>query len=311
MAQQTETRGHGSAGGDRGPALAILATAPRPGLVLTGACPPLRPAEAAGLQTAWLKHLVQELPGVAVVLCGRPADALPMLRYFAGPGVELQPWPEPGHGPVGLDALQRAAAALLDGVQAPVLVRTADTPDVAAATVLACLDAARDGHAVLGRDQRGAAWLLAAPDRAALARTPRRGPWARSVQHGDDLALLLQERLGPDRAEPLTLPVRDLQAALRFYECVFATELLATDGQTATLAGPAFRLRLAARGTSFHPNGLRLPVRDCRALAAALAPHRVVLAGDEPDAGRGAGNAFTATDACGNRLTFVDDHAAP
>lgn len=307
MAHQTESHGPGS-----GPALAVLATAPRPGLVLVAACPPLRAAEAAGLQTAWLKQIVQELPGVAVYLCGRPADAAPMLRYFAGPGVELRAWHDTHRGPMTRDVLARAAAELFAAGHAPVLVRTADTPDVDPAALSTCLDAARQGACVLGRDQRGAAWLLAAPAAAALATaTPQPGPWARSVQHLDDLDLLWQERLGPDRAAPPTLPVHDLQASLRFYEVVFGAALLANDGELATIEGPALRVRLAARGPSPVANGLLLPCTDAAALAAALAPHRVVAAGDELAPRIGGGRAVTATDPDGHRLCFVEAGFAP
>jgi hypothetical protein len=74
MRDQTETNAAGSgAAAGRGPALVIVAEAPRPGNVLTGLCPPLRHGEAAALQTAWLKGIAQPLPGVAVWLFGRPA----------------------------------------------------------------------------------------------------------------------------------------------------------------------------------------------------------------------------------------------
>jgi glycosyltransferase A (GT-A) superfamily protein (DUF2064 family) len=199
MAHQTESQGRGSAGAGRGPALVVLATAPRPGLVLPGTCPPLRAAEAAGLQTAWLKEIAQELPGTAVHLCGRPADALPMLHYFAGPGVELHEWRSDHRGAMVRDVLARAAAEAFAAGHRPVLVRTADTPDVDRATLLACLDAARRGDCVLGRDQRGAPWLLAAADADASANARARpGPWARCVSDAMDLWLLLHERLGAD-----------------------------------------------------------------------------------------------------------------
>jgi len=306
MAHQTETGERGSGRPGRGPAIAVLATAPRPGLVLTGCCPPLRAAEAAGLQTAWLKQIAQELPGVAVHLCGRPADALPMLAYFAGPGVELREWQSEHRGSMRREVLVHAAAELCAAGHAPVLVRTADTPDVASATLLACLEAARHGDCVLGRDQRGAPWLLAAADAAALARAASRpGPWARSVHDATDLGLLWHERLGAEAAPPL-LPVPDLQAALRFHEVVFGTELVATDGHQATIAGPRFRLRLAAQGPQFVPNGLLLPCDDAAAVAAELADRGAIAAGDELAPRIGGGRAVTATDGCGNRLTFVD-----
>lgn len=303
MADQTESSGGGSAA-VRGAAVAIVATAPRPGLALPNACPPLSPAEAAGLQTAWLKAIVGELPGVRVYLCGRPADALPMLRYFAGPGVELREWAWDGRGPVTRAALAECAAARFAEGHAPVLVRTAETPDVPVATVLACVEAARHS-AVLGRDQRGEPWLLGGPDPAALAdAAPAQAPWARSVQDHDDLLRLWGERERDDAA-PWALPVRDLQAALRWYETVLGAELVARDESTATLRCVGQRLRLEAVGATFAPNGLCLPCRDPAAVAAAAAAHHAVRRGDAPAPRIGGGIAATVTDDSGNRLCFA------
>lgn len=302
MGDQTESSATGSGAG---PAMAIVAVAPRPGLAVRGACPPLTDAEAAGLQTAWLKQIAQELPGVAVRLYGRPADALPMLRYFAGPGVDLHEWrPRAGSA---RDQLAAVAGELHAAGHAPVLVRTADTPDVTTATLFACLDAARQGSCVLGNDQRGEPWLLACADAASLAtETPRRGPWARSVQDAHDLQLLWHERLGDDADEPATLPVRDLQAALRFYEVAFAAELHGRDDRSATIATPWWQLRLLARGPQFAANGLLLPCEDTVALAARLEPHGGIRAGCGPAPRIGGGSDLIATDPDGNRLRCVD-----
>lgn len=314
MVDQTESSGGGSAT-MRGAAVAIVATAPRPGLALPDACPPLSPAEAAGLQTAWLKAIAGELPGVAVHLCGRPADALPMLRYFAGPGVELRPWNWTGRGAVSLAALAECAAARFAEGHAPVLVRTADTPDVPVETLLACVEAARRG-AVLGRDQRGAPWLLGGPDTASLADpAPTEAPWARSVQDHADLLHLWRERSaghehgagsehGAD-AVPPTLPVHDLQASLRWYETVLGGELLGRDEGTATLRCRGRRLRLAAVGSTFAPNGLCFSCEDPAAVAAAASAHGAVRRGDGPAPRIGGGIAATVTDDNGHRLCFA------
>ncbi|MEO6595773.1 MAG: hypothetical protein ABIP94_13560, partial [Planctomycetota bacterium] len=150
MVHQTESGARGSSGPGgtgKGAALAILATAPRPGLVLQELCPPLMPSEASALQTAWLKHIVRELPGASVFLYGRPADALPMLRYFAGPGVELREWPganEPGT----VESMATVAGELFAEGYGPVLVRTMDAPEPTEAVLLACLRAAARGDLV-------------------------------------------------------------------------------------------------------------------------------------------------------------------
>ena len=306
MARQTETGTAGSGG--RGPALAILATAPRPGLVLPGLCPPLLPAEAAALQTAWLKRFCTELPGVAVYLFGRPADALPMLRYFAGPGVELREWQADERR---VDAMSEVARGLFAEGYSPVLVRTADVPDALEADVLACAAAAASGDVVMAPDQCGQPWLFGFPDAArTTARPTRRGPWARRIRDADDLALLLHERRPPGGDAP-TLPVRDVQAALRFYETVFAAELVARDAASATVAAAAFTLRLAARGPEHRPNGLRLRAADLDLLAELPLAHGCVAAGDGIAPRIGGSIDFTVADPDGNRLCFWSAAPAP
>jgi catechol 2,3-dioxygenase-like lactoylglutathione lyase family enzyme len=324
MPHQTDSAPPGSSRPGRGPALAILATAPRPGLVLQGACPPLRPAEAAALQTAWLKGIAQELPGAAVVLFGAPADALPMLRYFAGPGVELREWRARGDARGQIDPFSAAALELFEVGHAPVLVRTADAPEPTTADLLGCLVAAAAGEFVWAPDQRGEPWLVGLPTpvhaaalhnahrRAAelpaallalgLPAAVRRGPWTRTVLDDTDLTMLLHERT-PAAGDP-TLPVQDLQAALQFYEHAFGTELLSRDDRQATVRGPGFTVRLRQVGPGGRRNGLWLPCNDPRAAAAALDGRAPIAELDLPQDLAGGGCDFTATDLDGNRLTF-------
>lgn len=284
-------------------------------MVLQGCCPPLTPAEAGALQTAWLKQIVQELPGAAVVLFGRPDDAMPMLRYFAGPGVELRAWP--ATAPV-VDPMLAAADALFAADHGPVLVRSADAPQPQQEELLACLAATARGDLVLAPDQRGAPWLCGFADRSqvqALARAGaqrralgsdvvvRRGPWARTVQDADDLELLLHERRGTTNGPP-RLPVRDLQSALQFFETVFEAELLARDGRSASIETPTFALHLEQRGTAFLANGLCFSVAAPESLFASLRHHDIVAPGDHPAVATDGLRDFTVTDPSGNRLTF-------
>ncbi len=306
MPQATVSGTSGSNAPASGAALGILATAPRPGLVLTGLVPSLTAAEAAALATAWMKVLVAELPGVAVQLFGRPADAMPMLRYFAGPGVTPCVWDEPGTARPDRAAMLRALTTLLDRGHAPVAVRVPDAPDTTEADVVACLQAAAHDP-VEALDQRGEPWLLAAPDRDAIldlaaGRPARRGPWARTVRVFDDLVLLAHER-DPARGAP-TLPVRDLQAALRFYESVFAAELLARSDTFAFLGIGAARITLQARGLDFVKNGVRIPCDDPSSMIV-RAREDHALDESTPDGDRiGGGKDATATDQDGNRITF-------
>lgn len=316
MAQPTETAGRGSPPTGKGPVLALLATAPRPGLSLRGCCPPLTPAEAGALQTAWLKSAAQELPGATVLLYGQPLDALPMLKYFAGPGVELRPHRfQPGVG--GQEPIQALAAELFAEGFGPVLVRLCDVPDVIDADLQACLAATLHGRLVLAPDQRGQAWLTGFADAGQLTafaladahQLPlQRGPWRRTIRHGDDLTHLLHERLGTD-AGPAELGVRNLQASLQFYDVVLGAELLAREPGRARLGfgderragGP---LVLVERGAGFVPNGLCRHVADLVAWRDRLGAHQVVRPGDELGAAVDGIRDFTLTDPCGNRLTF-------
>lgn len=328
MADQTESPTGGSTPAPRGPALAILATALRPELVPPGLCPPLRPAEAAALQTAWLKQIAQALPGAAVYLFGRPADAMPMLRYFAGPGVELRPWHAAADAQGPIDPLTVAATELFAAGHGPVLVRAANVPDARDEDLQACLAAARRGEVVWCPDQHGAPWLLALPqpfdaalphlaqrrtDRLAAAaqrlaretgkpvRTVRRGPWARAVTTAHDLELLLAERT--DDAVR-TLPVADVQAALQFYATVFGCDVDGRWPDGANVRDGAFAVRLVRRPDDLQANGLCTVVDDLAPWQARCAEHGCIAAGDERCEPIGGGMAFTATDPDGNRLTF-------
>ena len=228
--------------------------------------------------------------------------------------------------------MAHAAMELLAEGYGPVVVRTADTPDPRPADLLACVEAARRGELVVAGDQRGSTWLVGLPAAAqaeallaaardlrglpaALARMSpdrpiaiRRGPWARTVQNPDDLALLLHERRPPGGEAP-ALPVRDLQAALRFYEVVFAGSLAAQSRTAATVTFAGAAVQLVARGSDFLANGLCVRSPDLAALAARAAPHGCIGPGDGLAIGVGGGSDFTATDQDGNRLTFVG--AAP
>jgi catechol 2,3-dioxygenase-like lactoylglutathione lyase family enzyme len=329
MARPTETSSAGSRA--RGAALGVLATEPRPGLVLAELCPPLDPGEAAALQTAWLKRIVQALPGAAVYLCGGPDDAAPMLRYFAGPGVELRA--RRGGDP----AAQFAAAGreLLAAGHDPIALCTADTPNAHDRDRLACLDAARSGAVVAAPDQRGRTWLLAMPAAAAalldalpaglahddvraaalrLGCPTERGQWARSVREPLDLELLWRERKAADAAafdgciEPPALFVRDLQAALQYYETRLGCELAAREERCATVVLEGLAVRLRGAGPAFAANGLRLPCRDVEALARTFAARgvRPAAAADAPADTVGGGRDATFADQDGNRLCFAE-----
>lgn len=339
MRPQTETTPGGSTGSGRGPALAWIATAPRPGLVLERLCPPLDPAEAAALQTAWLKRLVQPVPGVATLLYGTPTDALGMLRYFAGPGIELRPQPAGDRREV----LALCFAELFAAGFAPVAVRNCVTPEAGPGAVAAALQEAARGSVVLAPDQHGDCWLIAlphpvpelfrdGPDQASagtwsallaqratqLGLRAATGATAIAVRDAEDLWQLWRDR-GAGASRPRlrravpVLPVHNLQAALQFYEVQFGCELLARDEVSATIARDGFVGRLrAGRDDTDCAAGRReggaptvdIEVADITAFAAELRARQVDATPLAADSG-GHAAGFEVQDPDGNTLRFL------
>ena len=67
-----------------GPALAFFAKVPMAGQVKTRLCPPLTPAEAAGLYRGFLEDLLEPMPGISTYCYGWPAGELDRLPCPAG-----------------------------------------------------------------------------------------------------------------------------------------------------------------------------------------------------------------------------------
>lgn len=192
----------------------ILGKVPRAGFAKVRLSPPLQPEEASALYGAWLRRLVQPMPGIATYFAGYPVEAVSVLRHFAGPGVTLVPAPGDRFG-ARCDAV--IAAALTAG-HAPVAVRGTDAPDAGDDAVRACLSLAAPGRLVLAPDQRDGFWCVvvsvAAPQlfasgdgngagraavaerAAALGLEVRLGPSAWRVDSHRDLAALWLERAG-------------------------------------------------------------------------------------------------------------------
>ena len=68
-------------------AVAYFAKAPRPGQVKTRLCPPLTPAEAAGIYAGFLRDLLVPVAGARTLVYGWPADGLEEM-------LPLEVWPE-------------------------------------------------------------------------------------------------------------------------------------------------------------------------------------------------------------------------
>jgi catechol 2,3-dioxygenase-like lactoylglutathione lyase family enzyme len=321
--------------------LVFLATAPRPGAVGDGFCPPLRPEEAAAVHAAWLRRIVQPIPGIATFLHGHPPNGLEMLRYFAVPGVELR-------AQRGADRWARLAASFEDAFAAgyaPVAVRSTEAPDAGIAEIEAAFAQSRPGRIVLAPDQRDGFWLavLAAPCpelfsglgdvplAAARERVAARarelglevaaGPVAHAVHTWADLQQLAELRGGAPPpaagrgAEPMrlrqaipVLPVRNLQAAKQWYEVQLGCELVVDSPRYAGMRRGAMEIHLSVcdEVASGGLSGCRVEVAGIDALYAELQPRDILHAHgglrDQPWGFR----EFTVVDCDGNAITFAE-----
>lgn len=306
-----------------------------------GLCPPLLPEEAAGLYAAWLRRIVQPLPGVATFLYGEPRGGLEVLRYFAVPGVELR---EQGPG----DRWARLAdcfAALFAAGHGPVAVRTTDAPEAGAGEVKAAFAQSRAERIVLAPDQRGGVWLvvLAAPCpalftglEAVVADTARDrlavraralglevvlGPVAHEVHDWADLERLASLRSGAaptsaaTAAEPLrfartipVLPVRNLQAAKQWYEVQLGCELVVdSDGYAGMRRGQIeIHLSQCQDAASGGQSGCRVEVAGIDALWEELRPRDILRAHGELRDQPWGFREFTVVDCDGNAITFAE-----
>lgn len=147
-----------------GPALIVLAKAPRPGRSKTRLCPPCTPEQAAALAAAALADTMRAVEGApagrrVLVLEG---DAAPWRR----PGWEILP-----QRGAGLD--ERLAAAFAD-VGGPAVLIGMDTPQVTPALLGAALRRLAVDEAVLGPAPDGGYWAvgLRRPDPEAFLGVP-------------------------------------------------------------------------------------------------------------------------------------------
>ena len=133
-------------------AVAVMAKAPVPGRVKTRLCPPCTPGEAAGLAEAALTDTLAALAGVAAER-----------RILALDGT-AGPWLPPGIEVVAQQGrtLDERIAAVLDGLDEPVLLIGMDTPQAGPAVLDAALARLAEGgvDAVLGRAADGGWWAL-------------------------------------------------------------------------------------------------------------------------------------------------------
>ncbi len=182
------------------PAVVYFAKAPRPGQVKTRLCPPLTPAEAAGLYAGFLRDLLVPVAGVRTLVYGWPGDGLEELRALVGQGLPSGLEVRPQHG----DDLFARMAGCFDELfregHGPVLIRNTDSPDLTMERITVALERCQPGRVVLGPDLGGGYYLIALAEPC--------GQLLHGVRGGDygDFASLRR------RAEQLGLEVIELPA---------------------------------------------------------------------------------------------------
>jgi len=158
---QTDPESSGSPGRGlppgTGPAVAYFAKVPRPGAVKTRLCPPLTPAEAAGLYRGFLTDVVRPVPGARTFCYVWPADGAAEVAALLPAGIEVRPQ----RGADLWERLRGSSAELFAAGHAPVLIRNTDSPDLPAACVEEALRRAGPGRVVLGPDAGGGYYLVA------------------------------------------------------------------------------------------------------------------------------------------------------
>lgn len=159
-----ETPSQASGSADLGAAVVYFAKAPRAGAVKTRLCPPLTPAEAAGIYRGFLADVVRPLPGAVGYCYVWPADGLQEVAEIVGDAVELR-------AQRGADLWERMAACfreLFDAGHTAVVLRNTDSPDLPDALVLEAIAECAPGRVVLGPDRGGGYYLIgvaSVPDR--------------------------------------------------------------------------------------------------------------------------------------------------
>ena len=137
--------------------MVYFAKAPRQGQVKTRLCPPLTPAEAAGLYGAFLRDLLVPVQDARTLVYGWPADGLGELRPLVPNELALRPQR-------GEDLFERMAACFAELFQEghrPVLIRNTDSPDLPMQRITVALERCQPGHVVLGPDLGGGYYLIA------------------------------------------------------------------------------------------------------------------------------------------------------
>ena len=141
--------------------LVVVAKPPVPGRVKTRLCPPLTPATAAALYTAFLRDtvaLARAVAGMEVLLLYPPLPGAEVVLVGAvGPDVCLLPQRGQGLGA----ALSGAAADLLAAGYASITLISSDNPTLPPAYVAEAVHALESADVVLGPAEDGGYYLIA------------------------------------------------------------------------------------------------------------------------------------------------------
>ncbi len=145
-------------------AIAVMAKASIPGRAKTRLTPPLTAAEAAGLNTAFLRDIADNLIGASAFanivpyMAFAPAGSAPFFREVIPARIGLLETVAPTFG----DCLYQAATALLDAGHAAACLLNSDSPTLPAAYLLAAATvlAAPGDRIVLGPSTDGGYYLI-------------------------------------------------------------------------------------------------------------------------------------------------------
>jgi len=145
-------------------AIAVMAKASTPGRCKTRLSPPLTPEEAAGLNTAFLRDIADNLisasahANIAPVMAFAPAGSAGFFREILSTRIDLLETVAPSFGA----CLRFAAASLLDAGHAAVCLLNTDSPTLPAAYLMAAATAlaAPGDRIVLGPSTDGGYYLV-------------------------------------------------------------------------------------------------------------------------------------------------------
>ncbi len=135
--------------------MVYFAKVPAPGRVKTRLCPPLTPAEAAGLYSGFLRDVLRPVPEARTIVYAWPAEEISNLHEITD--LEIRPQR-------GADLWERMTVCfdeLLEAGHSAVVLRNTDSPDLPPDIVEQAIERARPGRVVLGPDAGGGYYLVA------------------------------------------------------------------------------------------------------------------------------------------------------